>query len=305
MTDQTYELEIAFIGAEADRLLQKEYLTAWLVGKGFDTFVEGIVDHLDLFPDEYEDWQSQGPADTAPVLLHSFDKRVLEQLSFDVECAFASHVRCTLRSQSTQSWQEGWKESFASFACGSFQITPPWETVTDPTHALIIDPGLAFGTGQHATTQLCLLEIETLAGKHLPGERGACLDVGCGSGILSIAAAKLGFDRVEACDIDSNAVTATTHNAELNGVSIHVKLGSIHSYADEPKAFACIVANILFPVLQQILPELLACLAPKGTLLLSGIITEQVEPLVTQATALGLALTGRQTQGDWEVLVFS
>lgn len=301
-TETTYELEITLIGAEAERPLQKEYLTAWLVSRGFDTFVEEVVDNLDLFPDEYESWQAQEHGMSAgPILLHSFQREVMEQLGFDVESAFAGHVRCQIREQATQQWQEGWKDAFTGFACGSFWVTPPWEEAPATSTLLRIDPGLAFGTGQHATTQLCLSAIEPIAQQITPAE-SSLLDVGCGSGILAIAACKLGFARVEACDIDANAISATEHNAALNEVHIPVIQGSIEQYPPNA-SFTCIVANILFPVLQVMLPDLLARLAPTGYLLLSGIITEQAQPLLKLGEKLGLKLTERRTQEDWEVLV--
>lgn len=301
-TDVTYEIEISLIGPQADRGLQKEYLMAWLVGHGFDTFVEEVVDNLDLFPDEYESWQAQENLDsTGPILLHSFQREVLEQLAFDVESAFSGNVRCLLREQATQAWQEGWKDAFTGFSCGSFWVTPPWEEAPANTNMLRIDPGLAFGTGQHATTQLCLSVLEPVSESMTPGE-SSFLDVGCGSGILAIAACKLGFQRVEACDIDANAISATQHNAALNDVRLPVLQGSIELYPPDA-SFSCIVANILFPVLQIMLPDLLARLAPTGRLLLSGIITEQVQPLLDQGVKLGLKLQERKTQEDWEVLV--
>jgi ribosomal protein L11 methyltransferase len=113
-------------------------------------------------------------------------------------------------------WEERWREFHRPVWVGGLWIGPSWAEPPDDTVAVVIDPGRAFGTGAHPTTQLCLGFLQDL-------ERGSLLDVGCGSGVLSVAAAKLGFDPVVAIDRDEAAVAAARRNAEANGVVIDVR----------------------------------------------------------------------------------
>jgi ribosomal protein L11 methyltransferase len=114
-------------------------------------------------------------------------------------------------------WEREWMRFHRPVELGSLWIGPPWETPIPGLAAIVIDPGLAFGTGAHPTTRLCLELMQAL-------ERGSLLDVGCGSGVLAIAACKLGFDPVVAIDVDEVAVEATRRNAEVNGVAVDARL---------------------------------------------------------------------------------
>lgn len=146
----------------------------------------------------------------------------------------------------TQDVGEGWEDAWRAFhhgvRVGSLWIGPPWETV-------VIDPGRAFGTGAHPTTRLVLELLQEL-------ETGSLLDVGCGSGVLSIAAAKLGFGPVVAIDADEAAVEATRANAAVNGVEVDARL--VDALADELPSADVVVANIALDVVERILPRVRA-----------------------------------------------
>jgi ribosomal protein L11 methyltransferase len=114
-------------------------------------------------------------------------------------------------------WEERWREFHRSVRVGSLWIGPPWEEPPADAVAVVVEPGRAFGTGGHATTRLCLELLTEL-------ERGSLLDIGCGSGVLSIAAARLGFDPVIAVDHDSAALDATVRNAHANDVELEVRI---------------------------------------------------------------------------------
>ena len=142
-----------------------------------------------------------------------------------------------------EDWAERWRAFHRPVRAGPFWVGPSWEGAPGDAIAITIDPGLAFGTGAHATTRLCL---ELLA--ELP--RGSLLDAGCGSGVLSVAAAKLGFHPVHALDDDPLAVETARANAERNGVAVEAKQGDVVTGALPAATVA--VANIALPVVELV-----------------------------------------------------
>jgi len=144
-------------------------------------------------------------------------------------------------------WDERWRAFHRPVLIGTLWVGPPWEEPPDGVSVVVIDPGRAFGTGGHATTRLCLellLELEPTS----------LLDVGCGSGVLAVAAARLGFSPVSAIDAEEAALEATRRNAEANGVNVNVRLGDALT---EPLAAAEVVtANISVDAVQQVAPRL-------------------------------------------------
>ena len=139
-------------------------------------------------------------------------------------------------------WPERWREFHHGVRIGRFWVGPPWE-------AIVIDPGRAFGTGAHPTTRLTLELLQTL-------ETGSLLDVGCGSGVLSIAAAKLGFAPVVGIDLDDAAVQATQANAAANGVEVEARRAD--ALVDELPRTDVVLGNIQLEVVEQLLPRLAA-----------------------------------------------
>ena len=144
-------------------------------------------------------------------------------------------------------WQERWKTFHEPLELGSLWIGPPWRDPAAGLVPVVIDPGRAFGTGAHDTTRLCLEQLELLP-------RGSLLDVGCGSGVLAIAGARLGYAPVTALDSDPNAVAATSANAARNGVSVAVARADV---VEDPLPAADVaVVNIALAVVEQVLPRL-------------------------------------------------
>jgi ribosomal protein L11 methyltransferase len=139
-----------------------------------------------------------------------------------------------------EGWEENWREFHHGVRVGRFWVGPPWETI-------VVDPGRAFGTGAHPTTRLTLELLQTLS-------PGSLLDVGCGSGILSIAAAKLGFAPVLAVDLDEAAVEATLANARVNGVEVAARRSD--ALADELPPVDAVLANVELRVVESLLRRL-------------------------------------------------
>jgi ribosomal protein L11 methyltransferase len=151
-----------------------------------------------------------------------------------------------------EGWEEAWREFHHGITVGRFWVGPPWEEATDDVTPIVIDPGRAFGTGAHATTWLTLELLQKL-------EPGSLLDVGCGSGVLSIAAAKLGFRPIVAIDIDDDAVDITLANARFNEVELDAYRAD--ALVDDLPAADVIVANVALDVVERLLPRLDARLA--------------------------------------------
>jgi ribosomal protein L11 methyltransferase len=201
----------------------------------------------------------------------------------------------TAKRVDDKDWLESWKAEFVPIRIGAFLVRPTWsEPAGGDAVELILDPGMAFGTGLHPTTQQCLEALSTL-----PLEGKSVLDVGTGSGILAIAAAKRGAAPVVAVDTDTLAVDAARENAVRNGVAIPVAEGSA---ADVPGRFDIVIANIVSPVLQRIAPHLAARLAGGGTLLVAGI-SAPAEAATRQAFArVRLRALDRTERDDWVAL---
>jgi ribosomal protein L11 methyltransferase len=200
-------------------------------------------------------------------------------------------------------WADAWKSHFPVMRIGRrLVIRPTWRRhrAAASDVVLSLDPGMAFGTGLHPTTRLCMAAIETLADAgRIAGAR--VLDVGCGSGILAIAAVKLGAERALGVDTDPIAIEATTANARRNrlGRRIRARLGSLPS---EAGPFDVVLANLIAGVLVPLAPALLDELRPGGALVASGIFVDR-EPEVTEAfETAGFEVTARTAEGDWVAL---
>jgi ribosomal protein L11 methyltransferase len=188
-------------------------------------------------------------------------------------------------------WLAEWKKHWKPTTVGRFVIAPPWFEVDEPDKIVIrIEPNMAFGTGTHETTQLCLAEIERL---YVPGD--SFIDVGTGTGILAIAVAKLGGDAIVACDTDADSVKIAIENAAANGVSsILFREGSIDE-TTRPAGVVC--ANLTIDVILPMLDPLLSKAA--GTLVLSGILVEQESTIVNALNERGIGDQHIERLGEW------
>jgi ribosomal protein L11 methyltransferase len=149
-----------------------------------------------------------------------------------------------------EGWEDAWRAFHRPTVVGGLWLGPPWEQPPDPSCAVVIDPGRAFGTGSHPTTRLC---VQLLASTSI---RGSLLDVGCGSGVLAIAAVRLGFANVVAVDVDPVAVETTRANAAANGVRVHASV--LDAERDDLPTANVVVANVLLRPVEHILARLTA-----------------------------------------------
>jgi len=199
-----------------------------------------------------------------------------------------------------QDWNESWKKGFTSLDVGKlFTILPPWEGEKSGRINLIIDPGMAFGTGHHETTRSCLVLMEKYA---IKSSKDRFLDLGTGTGLLAIAASRLGYRQVVALDIDPLAVEAAVKNVSLNRIeNVLIKTGSI---TDVEGSFDCIAANIISSVLTFLAPEISSRLNPSGVTILSGILAEQADEVVKAYELTGLMFIENFPDDKWVSLVF-
>ncbi|MBZ2190038.1 50S ribosomal protein L11 methyltransferase [Alcanivorax sp. JB21] len=193
-----------------------------------------------------------------------------------------------------QVWERAWMDDFKPMQFGErLWIVPSWaEPLTGNAVNLRLDPGLAFGTGTHETTAMCLAWLD---GADLTGK--TVLDFGCGSGVLAIAALLLGAERVLACDIDPQALLATRENAILNGVSDRLEC-CLPDAMPTQASFDLVIANILAGPLVSLAPQLLGYCSNGAALVLSGILNAQAEEVMA-AYSPDICFSPPARQGDW------
>jgi len=217
----------------------------------------------------------------------------------------------TYKQIADQNWMEAWKQHYKPILIGErLVILPAWMDSAEPNRVAIkIDPGMAFGTGTHPTTQLCLeLMEEWFNQSKIQNQSKTVIDIGCGSGILSIAALKLGAKQVLGVDIDTESITNSRENATTNRVGDQLMLGvgSVQEILDGKFAFKrapLVVANILAPVIVRLLDARLADLMDdNGAIILSGILLEQEQSVIAAGQAKGLEMIERKQIGDWVAL---
>lgn len=203
-----------------------------------------------------------------------------------------------------QDWANAWKEHFPVHRISDHVIIrPPWREagVVAPDDVVVeLDPGMAFGTGLHPSTKLSMQGLEDVVA---PG--ASVLDVGTGSGILAIAAIKLGADHVDAVDVEPVAVRAAEENARRNGVAgrVHVRQGTVGPGQPFPGEYDVVLANIIARILIELADGLRQATRPGGSLVLAGIIESREADVMTAFTAQGFRLVNRRSIEDWVSLV--
>jgi ribosomal protein L11 methyltransferase len=199
-------------------------------------------------------------------------------------------------SEVPDDWHRRWREFHRPVVVGGrITVRPPWEPPGTTLIDLVVDPGQAFGTGAHASTRLCL---ELMLGLE-PG--GAFLDLGCGSGVLAIAAARLGWAPVVALDNDPACLEATQANAQVNGVGVAVRRHDLR--ADPPEVAPTVAANLLRPLLLTWVDRLGEVPWRPARVIASGLLADEVDEVAAAFAALGLVERERRSIGEWVALL--
>ncbi len=245
----------------------------------------GGVEEVDLGQDGVE-YAVYGPPGELPVLP-------------DLEAAVGGALIEVTTRELPDDWSERWKDFHRPLVLGErLAVRPPWEQPLGTDVELVIDPAQAFGTGAHATTRLCLELLLALA--DAGPARGPLLDLGCGSGVLAIAAAQLGFEPVTAVDFDPLSVEATVANAAVNGVALDTARCDLRS--DPVPAAPTVLANLLRPLLldyARVLHE------PPRTLIASGLLAHEADEIAAAFAPLGLREQDRRERGEWAALLLT
>ena len=220
----------------------------------------------------------------------------------DLKAAASGALVEILTSEVADDWDQQWKAFHKPVEIQSggrvLRVRPPWEEADrDPAQFdLVVDPGQAFGTGAHATTRLCLellLQLEPA---------GGCVDLGCGSGVLAIAAAKLGWEPVFGVDHEAESVQATAENAAANSVAVTAERFDLRRDGPVPSA-PLVLANLLLPLLLEVARAGFVQ-GPPRLMIASGLLTEQLDQVADQfADTHGLREADRRTSGEWGALL--
>jgi ribosomal protein L11 methyltransferase len=232
------------------------------------------------------------------------DIQLLQQ-EFETQCERAGIrlLSCSLRTQSERDWFKKWRRQLQPFTVGRhFQIIPSQEAKSPASTmrlTIYLEPGMAFGTGTHETTHLCLEALE-----HYLPSASACVDIGTGSGILAIAAVKLGATKVLACDLDPIAVEIAAANAKRNGC--HTKIRFVLGDVDQlPKLKPdVLVGNLTVELIEQEFRKFERRLKPGSWLILSGVLNEQAFRVEVLRRKSSLEFAARKKKNDWTCLIY-
>lgn len=230
----------------------------------------------------------------------------------DLQAAAGGALVCVTTTEIADDWAERWREFHRPLVLGDrLLVRPPWEPAQRTALDLVIDPGQAFGTGAHATTRLCLellLDLEPPVVAHddrpFSAGRAVCVDLGCGSGVLGIAAAKLGWGPVLALDYDPLSVEATLDNARVNRVAGLLEARRFDLREELVPAAALVLGNLLAPLLLSWCEQLRGDDAElPGRVIASGLLETEADRVSSAFAAVGLGETRRLVGGEWAALL--
>jgi ribosomal protein L11 methyltransferase len=258
-----------------------ELLIAFLDQLSFDSFEELDENSLNAY-----------------ILKEEFNQDALSQVINELE-QFKS-VKFEVSDLENKNWNQEWEKNFLAIQIGNeCVVRAPFHDAVSVPYELVIEPKMAFGTGHHATTEMVLTLM-----LRMDFNNKEVLDFGCGTGILSLLAEKMGAKSIQANDIEEPAFINTIENAQLNGCS---KITAIHGAIDKVPVqnYDVILANVTTNTIKENLAQLLTLLSSKGGILLSGILLEQEDEVKDLAKSLQLSFVGRKNQDNWVALQYS
>lgn len=235
-------------------------------------------------------------------------KNTIAELKAMDNSALYGELSISLDSMAEQDWAENWKKYYKPLTVGEkILIVPEWETAenTDGKIVFTINPGMSFGTGTHQSTQLCIESLEKYIAKN-----DSILDLGCGSGILSIIAMLLGADHALAVDIDPNAAKTASENAEKNGIDMSKYITAAGNAVTDKnikemisaEKYDIILANIVADVIISLIPTVKASLKQTGTFITSGIILDRINDVENALTENGFEILQTLKKGEWAAI---
>jgi ribosomal protein L11 methyltransferase len=290
----------------------KDRFSEFLLGLGYSGFVEGSIDcdiSFEYGPEHlHHDYYVDNDKGVSPFVFYSVLQEELQEMLARIYENLAniglerSQLTAEWKVLQDAEWKESWKDSFRPLAVGDdLVVLPPWEDASAFAGrvAIVIDPGMAFGTGQHETTQLCL----SMFLYHTKRRFLRVFDVGTGSGILAIAARKFGCDGlILGCDIDPDSVRIAAENAVLNGCPEIKFTNDAVAHIDE-KNFDLVFANITAKPLLSLIPAIVERAAVGAEVLISGVLDSEEQDFTDVLRKNGLNVRFRTRQRDWVGLI--
>jgi ribosomal protein L11 methyltransferase len=299
-----YELMISFKSPDlSSRAQTKKRVTSWLEAIGRSDYVEGIIDGVDTQLTDEEEATGQTTEvrlETSPLALFDDAKPVCDSLARDLMKEFGDDIRCVINEITDESWQHCWREDFTPLTTQKFYITPLGDPTTTPPglgRVEIDARGEAFGTGQHATTRAIISVLE----QHLRdwGVKSV-LDIGTGTGLYLILSKMLGATLLTGTEISGELVSLARANCEIAGVTANIVLCERPHF---PDTYDLVIANILVPVLHDLMADMAQHLNPDGRLILGGFVTKEQASITHRAQACGLRVETTTDELGWKCLI--
>jgi ribosomal protein L11 methyltransferase len=299
-----FELLISFQSPDpANRAQTKRRVAAWLDAVGRQDYVEGVIDGIDTsltLEEEETGLTAEERFEGSPLALFDVAKNICEKISRELMDEFGGEIRCVINEITDESWQQCWLEDFTPLTTNYFYITPLGDPTTTPEGLRRVEidaQGSAFGTGQHATTRVIMKVLED----HLSawGVRSV-LDVGTGTGIYLILARMLGAKILAGTEISHELVTLARSNCESAGVEAHIVVSERPAF---DRMFDLVIANILAPVLHDLMPDLARHVSPGGRLILAGFVAKEESGVLSKALACGLRVESVTEELGWKCVV--
>lgn len=258
-----------------------------------------------LFDEAGYGWEETEPTAGKTMFRVYYEEREFLEKIADAAKSLEPEAAISISEVENKDWQFAWREYFTPVEAGSrFVILPPWLAHLEHSkrEEIIIEPKNAFGTGHHASTVLCLQALSELLDRKKLNKRDWFLDLGCGSGILAIAAAKAGMSGT-ALDIDPAAIANSRENRELNSIEdLEILLGGIEKVGGAK--YDLVMANILAEPLIDLAPKIMGCLKKRACLILGGVLANQAEAVVSAYATYGMENPHNLRLGEWIALLW-